>query len=173
MSAEKVLTLRFGMALHGPFEVSFGNLSSLISPILMLYSCDDTKLELPITITLPIIISQATDSDLTKYNIRVVKAKYNSTSNRYRFEEDNTCSIHLFSENDRSYATISLSHFCFKALLADTELRDSTRAIERNCCICTMCPSQEVLSSGSFSYYLCVTYFIPPCIEVCYLGLHV
>ena len=159
------------MALHGPFEVSFGNLSCLISPILMLHSCDDTELELPITITLPIIISQATDSDLTKYNIKVVKAKYNSTSNRYRFEEDNTCSIHLFSENDRSYATISLLHFCFKALLADTELRDRTRAMERNCCICTMCPSQEVLSSGSFSYYLCVTYFIPPCIEVCYLGL--
>ena len=166
VSTEKVLTLRFGMALHGPFEVSSGNLSSLISPILMLHSCDDTELELPITITLPIIISQATDSDLTKYNIKVVKANYDSTSSQFIFEEDNTCSIHLFSENDRSYATISLSHFCFISLLADSTLRD--KAMDFDCCICPMCPSQEALSSRNFSFYLCITYYIQPCITVSY-----
>ena len=171
VSKEKVLTLQFGMALHGPFEVSSGQLSSLISPILMLHCLNGTKLveDLPVTITLPIIISHAVDSDSKKYNIKAMKAKYISTSNCFTFEEDYSCSIHLFSENDRSYASISLSHFCFIALLADSKLKD--RAMDLDCCICPMCPSQEALSSGSFSYYLCVTFYIQPCIMVSYVIL--
>ena len=165
LEAGEELKVHIGLTLHGSFEKPS---TSLISPILMVHTYDKVQLKHPLTVKLPIILSQVSDKDVKRYGVHIKKSTDASVSSSglisfKDIEED--VYFNLYSKEGRSYAVFSISHFCFISLHMRPELKDS--AAKLGCCICPLIPSQEAIISGTFSFYLCVTYYMEPCIQVC------
>ncbi len=158
-----VLPLKVGMCLYGPFM--FPKDCTPIAPILMIRPPEDVCLLKPLKITIPIIITEAKDGDVKALGIQVVKTDHALDDGTLIFEElDESCTnLKLHSRNGFGYATFSISHFCFISVRAN----NSSEVVKRSgYCICPLHPRPSTMSSGVFTYHLCVTYFMEPCITV-------
>ena len=160
-----LLQLEVGMCLYGPFK--FPTDLYPIAPILMLCSRSDIKLHKSVNITIPHIIADAEGIDSKARGIQVIKANHTSllVAGEGIFDnviEDSNLVFH--SHNGFGLATFSLPHFSFISIF---EKRDNIEvAKERGYCICPLLPSPSTIYSGKLTFYLCVTYFMKPCIEV-------
>ena len=155
-----IFPIEVGTFLYGRFQFPEG--STPISPILMLCPQKNIPLKKPITVTLPHILFEATKGDVESLNIRVVKADHtsflfpNSGLEKSVFEDINLIESRI-SFDDQNSITFSVSHFCFFSVRANN-------AKKKRCCICPLIPIDR--STGAFTYRLCVTYFMQPCIQV-------
>ena len=161
----RLLQLEIGMCLYGPFKFP-GNLYP-IAPILMLCPQSNIKLSRRLRITLPHIISDADEGEIDFFDVQVIKADHTSlfTANETIFDNiigESNLSLH--TSNNCEVATFELSNFCFVTLRATANLQEL--AERKGYCICPLLPSPDAMSSVSFMYHLCVTYFIKPCLEV-------
>ena len=69
--------------------------------------------------------------------------------------------LYFHSQSDKELVTFTLSHFCFITLRANGH--GSREAAERTgYCVCPLLPSPKDVNSGTFTYHLCVTYFMDP-----------
>ena len=73
--------------------------------------------------TLPHILSQATDSDVTALNIRLTKAT--AVNSQFTDVDSYESQIYLWEKDGKGYATISLHHFCFISLRAKIDCREA------------------------------------------------
>ncbi len=153
-----IFPIEIGTCLYGPFQFPQG--SSLIAPILMLCPQKNIPLKKPIIVTLPHILTEATEGDIECLNIRVVKADHatfrGSGLEKCVLEDIDPCESHA-SFDDQNSITFSVSHFCFLSVRAKN-------AKKKNCCIFPLIPIDR--STGVFTFRLCVTYFMKPCIQV-------
>ena len=159
-----LLQLEVGMCLYGPFKFPGGLYP--IAPILMLCPQKYIKLAKPLRVTLPHNVDDAKDSDVGALGIEVIKADHTSLLNGGECIFDNVISdsnISFTDRNDFSVVTFSLSHFCFVTLRATTTSEIAERT---GYCICPLYPPLNDVMSGDFMYHLCVTYYMPPCLEV-------
>ena len=157
------VNLQIGMAMYGPFE--FPSNTSPISPILMINPSVRFLLEKPMHIQLPHIIDEATTGDIETLGIKIMKAPVLFSHCQYKFEDiKEDLKIELHKEEEKSYISFSISHFCFIAVLKNQALREDI--FGTSCCVFPMCPSETAMASGEFSYHLSVTYYIEPCITV-------
>ena len=162
-----LLQLEVGMSLYGPFK--FPEDLYPIAPILMLCSQNDIKLHKSVNITIPHIIADAEGIDTKAQSIQVIKANHTSllVAGESLFDnviQDSNLVFH--SHNGYGLATFSLPHFSFVSIF---EKRDNIEvAKKRGYCICPLIPSPSTIHSrsGTLTFYLCVTYFMKPCIEV-------
>ena len=151
-----IFPIEVGTCLYGPFQFQQG--SSLIAPILMLCPQKNIPLNKPIIVTLPHILVEATESDIKSRNIQVVKADHaifrGSDLEKCVFKDIDQCESHA-SFDDQNNITFSVSHFCFLSVRAKNSKK-------KKCCICPLIDR----ATGVFTYRLCVTYFMKPCIQV-------
>ena len=159
-----LLQLEVGVCLYGPF-VFPGNLNP-IAPILMLCPQNDVQLNKELRITLPHILSHATEKDVDDLGIEVIKADHTNLFLARECVFDNiigesNLSFHAFDNYE--FATFTLSNFSFVTLRANTSREDTEG---KKYCICPLLPPPETVSSGNYTYPLCVTYFMAPCLEV-------
>lgn len=155
VSEDYHLKLEVGMCLHGPFLLPPRTIRT--SPILMLHPQENTILRKPIEVTLPHIVSKVTKT----CDIQVIKADFRAKG-QYSFC-DIECSINMHRKYNKSYATFSLTHFCFISLRAKI---DRQEALTCGYCICALCPFPLPPACSSFSYFLALTFDMDPCIEV-------
>ena len=158
-----LLQLEVGMCLYGPFKFPEGLYP--IAPILMLCSQNDIKLHKSVNITIPHIIADAEGIDTKDQGIQVIKANHTSLLVAGESIFDNVIqdsNLVFHSHNGFGLATFSLSHFSFVSIF---EKHDIKTAKERGYCICPLFPPPSD-SSGTLTFYLCVTYFMEPCITV-------
>ena len=159
-----LLELEIGMCLYGPFR--FFNKVFPIAPILMLYPLKNIQLNKSLTVTIPHIINNATDSDVENLGIQVIKADHSSllVNEECIFDavvESDLC-FHT-GENGNGLLSFSLPHFCFIMVRATS----TSEAAERTgYCVCPLFPLPKAMSSGNFTYHLCVTYYMAPCLKV-------
>ena len=161
-----LLQLEVGVCLYGPF-VFPGNLNP-IAPVLMLCPQNDVQLNKELRITLPHILSHATEKDVDDLGIEVIKADHTNLFITRECVFNNIIGeSNLFFHTFDSYevATFTLSHFSFVTLHATTTREVAER---KRYCICPLLPSPEAVSSGNCTYHLCVTYVMAPCLKVGY-----
>ena len=145
-----IFPIEVGTCLYGPFQFPEG--STLIAPILMLCPQKNIPLKKPIIVMLPHILVEATE------DIQVVKADHaifrGSDLEKCVFKDIDQCESHA-SFDDQNNITFSVSHFCFLSVRAKNSKK-------KKCCICPLIDR----ATGVFTYRLCVTYFMKPCIQV-------
>ena len=156
------LKLEVGMCLRGPFLLPPD--TTRISPILMVHPQENIHLQTPLEITLPHIIHK--DEEIGIDDIQVIKAdhqelKYSSVK-KYIFKDVDPKESNL-KMHTKGYVTFFLTHFCFVSL--QTKL-SRERAVAFGYCVCPLCPIPSQTFSGQFSYFLALTFFMEPCIEV-------
>ena len=160
-----LLRLEVGMCLYGPFK--FPKDMYPIAPILMLCSKSDIKLHRSVNITVPHIIADAKHTDIETHGIQVIKADHTSLLIAGECIFDNVIqdsNLSFKTYKGFGLATFSLPHFSFVSIF---EKRDNIEiAKERGYCICPLLPSPSAYSSATLTFYLCVTYFMQPCLEV-------
>ena len=162
----RLLQLEIGMCLYGPFKFP-GDLYP-IAPILMLCPQNNIKLNKSMRVTLPHILSDTNENDVESFGVQVIKADHTSLFIACETIFDTIIgesNLFFHTSNNYEFATFALSHFCFVTIRATANLQELAK--KRGYCICPLIPSPKALSSGSFMYPLCVTYFIEPCLEVC------
>ena len=165
------LHLEVGMCLYGPFE--FPANTSPIAPILTLCPQESIPLLKPITITLPHIIDQATESDVKDAGIKVLKADHNcllqgtpDLPSLYVFEDIDS-SISFEQIGDENYATFPLLHFCFITLRRDRSIQsDFAKRINITYCISPLYPRNIAAATSEIPYHYPITYYMKPCFEV-------
>ena len=162
----RLLQLEIGMCLYGPFR--FPNNLPPIAPILMLYPHNDVKLSKRLQITLPHIIEDAKDNDVDTLGIKVIKADHMSFL-KTGLGIFNTViggsNLHFYSNIDyhSNLATFSLTHCCFITIQAKESKEVAKR---KGYCVCPLLPPPKDVSSGIFTFYFCITYFMKPCLIV-------
>ena len=159
-----LLHLAVGMCLYGPFKFPDG--LHPITPILMLCPQSNIELSKSYRVTLPHIIEDAEDGDVEALGIEVIKADHMKSlvAGESIFDTIIKDSHLSFSTlNNIEQATFSLSHFCFITLRGKkkSEVQGRTRY-----CVCPLLPPPRTGSSHVFTYHLCVTYFMSPCLKV-------
>ncbi len=161
------LHLLVGMSLYGSFL--FPKKTMPISPILLLHPLSGVKLQRRITISVPHILMDVHDKEIPSLGIKIAKANLikskadlsKSSQNVFTFssvEED--CNIRLFIENDKSYIAFDLNHFCFLAARANN---DENVVKRKGYCLF---PSACLNTPRHLKYFIGLTYFISPCLEV-------
>ena len=160
-----LLHLEIGMCLYGPFR--FPKDLYPIAPILMLCPQSDIKLHKSVTITMPHIIADAEDIDSEAHGIQVIKADHSSIlqASKSMFNivlQNSNLSFHI--RDGFALASFTLSSFSFVSVFEKRE--NIGVAKSRGYCICPLLPLPSAISSGTFTFYLCVTYFMRPCLEV-------
>ena len=160
-----LLHLEVGMCLYGPFK--FPTDLCPIAPILMLCSRNDITLHKDIQITLPHnIIFDDTNNTATN-GIKVIKANHRSLFETGESVFNNIvqhCDILFCTQNSFGLATFSLRSFSFVTLFADRDNFEVAR--QRGYCVCPLFPLPSAHPTVSLTFYLCVTYFMKPCLEV-------
>ena len=163
---QKALCFSWKLAcgLYGPFK--FPNNLHPIAPILMLYPNYDIKLSKCLQITLPHIVEDAKDNDVDTLGIKVIKADHMSflKTGLGIFETViGDSNLHFHSNTDSDLATFSLPHCCFVTIQAEESNEVAKR---KGYCVCPLLPPPKDVSSGTFTFYFCVTYFMKPCLIV-------
>ena len=165
MPENSILHLKVGMCLYGPFK--FPTDLCPIAPILMLCSQNDVTLHKNIKITLPHSITFDDTNDTGTYGIKVIKADHRSlfeTGECVFSSVVQNCGLLFHTQNSFGLATFSLQNFSFITLFTNRDNFEVAR--QRGYCICPIFPFPSAHSPDSLSFYLCVTYFMKPCLEV-------
>ena len=160
-----LLQLEVGMCMYGPFTFP-GNLYP-IAPILMLCPQNDIRLNKELRITLPHIISHATEKDLEILGIEVIKADHRSLFVACECIFNNIIgesNLSFHTSDNYEYLSFTLSHFCFVTLRGTTKREIAERM---GYCICPLLPNPS--SSSNYTYHLCLTYFMKPCLNVSFI----
>lgn len=155
--------LEVGIAPHGPFEFPAGMMP--ISPILWVCMPHESLLLKPVEIRLPHCLTDLSEADPLKQDIRFLKANHdldysmNSNGRRvFRFKEADG---HI-SFPDCASGVLQTKRFCFKCLGIEKS-PESTR--KRGYCLLYTIPKQwPNLSIVNIS--IGITYFLQACIEV-------
>ena len=160
-----VLRLEVGMCLYGPFK--FPTNLYPITAILMLYSKNEIKLHRSVKITMPHYIFFDDAEASSGLGIEVIKANHRSLFLDDEYVFDNIiqdCNLSFHSSNGCNLATFYLQSFSFISLFANHDNYEVAK--RRGYCICPLLPDSSTIPSGSLKFYLCLTYFMLPCIEV-------
>ena len=159
------LQLEVGVCLYGPFKFPSGLYP--IAAILMLCSKNEVKLHKNLEITIPhyIIFDDIEASECL--GIKVIKAGHRSLLLAGEYVFDNIIhgsNLSFHTRNGYNFATFSLQSFSFISLFANRDNYEVAK--RRGYCICPLLPVSSTISSDSLTFFMCVTYFMSPCIEV-------
>ena len=153
--------LQVGVCLYGPFM--FEEEYQPISPILWMCLRENTRLEKPISVTLPHILPNASEKDLASFRVRFVKANHDCVTNAhgervYKFQPSSNKPSYYIDGGGKGYGAIPIDHFCFMCLEAGSTA-SSQMAQSLGYCLHGM-----IDSSDELRFY--ATYFLETCTKV-------
>ena len=111
--------LEVGVCLYGPFK--FEKNYRPISPILWLcLQGENTRLDKPVSITLPHILSDLPKAELASFGVRFAKAGHDCITDEsgervYKFQPCEHKSFY-YTGGGKGYGTLKTNHFCFMCL---------------------------------------------------------
>ena len=156
--------LEVGVCLCGPF--GFDANYRPISPILWL-CLQNTQLDKPVRVTLPHIIPDLSEEELTCFGVRFAKADHDCHTDHggkrmYKFRPCLDVEPSYYSSMGKGYGVLQTKHFCLMCLVApelgsDMSERAATAHISGYCLVCVRGPS--VL-------HICALFFLKTCLEV-------
>lgn len=156
--------IEVGVLLHGPFAFPDG--IKPISPILWICAKPEIKLQKPVEITLPHVLSSLTEKESKIYSISFLKAdhrafvfKQGSSSKYFQFKSYGDTGSTFISNQGK----ISTDHFCFLCIGAESSRQLYQRA---SYCITRIDPKPWPAQNPETTIYFCISYFLTTCIKV-------
>ena len=117
--------LEIGVCLYGSFK--FENNYRPISPILWLcLQGENIRLDKPVKVTLPHILSDLSNQDLAYFGVRFAKAGHDCVTDAsgervYQFQPSVGKSFY-YAGGGKGYGTLEIDHFCFMCLEANNDV---------------------------------------------------